>query len=291
MKVYQKGQLALDEKVRDQVTINTEAKQIIKDLFPNIPDNDLFQIIKTAFQLGDGKVGTADEIPLVRRAQLSVVAHIRHCYTSYDKLLKQVPYSEARHRVESITLQKLIDWRGDDKDKQAMDDTLREVVVISDEEESDDDAENDQLLQHEHLLVRPVNGVPRPLTVVQGRPHSPHEINSDDEAPRGYRYVPQVVRRYPIADPQAVSVARQQSRYAVWDRMRQEYKTGAAPAPTRVLERVLLDNDRMAPIQPSFGNGQPYYVPEPEHATESTVSDSLSTIAVSSRCHRCWLIQ
>lgn len=33
-----------------QTTINTEARDVIKDLFPNIPDNDLNQIIKTAFQ-------------------------------------------------------------------------------------------------------------------------------------------------------------------------------------------------------------------------------------------------
>lgn len=33
-----------------QVTINTEAREILRDLFPNIPDNDLYQIIKTAFQ-------------------------------------------------------------------------------------------------------------------------------------------------------------------------------------------------------------------------------------------------
>lgn len=33
-----------------QEVINTEARDTIKDLFPNIPDNDLYQIIKTSFQ-------------------------------------------------------------------------------------------------------------------------------------------------------------------------------------------------------------------------------------------------
>ena len=33
-----------------QLTINTEARDAIKDLFPNIPQDDLYQIIKTAFQ-------------------------------------------------------------------------------------------------------------------------------------------------------------------------------------------------------------------------------------------------
>lgn len=45
----------LSRKVRadsevSQTTINTEARDAIKDLFPNIPDSDLNQIIKTAFQ-------------------------------------------------------------------------------------------------------------------------------------------------------------------------------------------------------------------------------------------------
>lgn len=33
-----------------QVTLNTEARDAMRDLFPNIPDKDLNQIIKTAFQ-------------------------------------------------------------------------------------------------------------------------------------------------------------------------------------------------------------------------------------------------
>lgn len=33
-----------------QNTINTEARDAIKDLFPNIPEKDLNQIIKTAFR-------------------------------------------------------------------------------------------------------------------------------------------------------------------------------------------------------------------------------------------------
>lgn len=33
-----------------QITINTEARDVLRDLFPNIPDTDLNQIIKTAFQ-------------------------------------------------------------------------------------------------------------------------------------------------------------------------------------------------------------------------------------------------
>lgn len=33
-----------------QITINTEARDVLRDLFPNIPESDQNQIIKTAFQ-------------------------------------------------------------------------------------------------------------------------------------------------------------------------------------------------------------------------------------------------
>jgi hypothetical protein len=136
-----KDEIAAQER-KDQVTINTEARDTIKDLFPNIPDNDLNQIIKTAFQKGQGKVGTANELSLIRRAQLAVVAHIRHVYTDYDKLLRQTQYRDARNLVEKPSLRKLVEWRGDDENgKQVLEDVFREVVVISDDEDSGEEAD------------------------------------------------------------------------------------------------------------------------------------------------------
>lgn len=73
----------------------------------------------------------------MRRAQLAVVAHIRHTYTEYDALLRQVQYNEARRRVEKPCLDRLIQWRGDDDDAGDMDDVLREVIVIPDDDEDD----------------------------------------------------------------------------------------------------------------------------------------------------------
>lgn len=190
MRVYQKGQLVLDEKVQDQITINTDAKETIKDLFPNIPDNDLFQIIKTAFQLGDGKVGTADEIPLVRRALLSVVAHIRHTYTNYDRLLRRLPYNQARHEVEEVTLRKLVEWRGDDDTKgddsrqRAVDDLVRDVIVVSDDddESTGSDADNAEQIRPEELRVEELPS--DSYGPLQQRSFSPsHELY--EEAPAG----------------------------------------------------------------------------------------------------------
>ena len=80
----------------------------------------------------------------MRRAQLAVIAHIRHTYTNYDNLLKQVPYNEARRQVEKPCLDRLIQWRGDDDDAGKMDDVLREVIVIPDDDE-EDDIEKDEM--------------------------------------------------------------------------------------------------------------------------------------------------
>lgn len=80
-------------------------------------------------------VGTAD-LPLHRRAQLGVLAHIRHVYTNYEQLLRIGEWKDARAAVEHQCLDKLVQWRGDDEDDtDAMSDILREVIVIPDDEE------------------------------------------------------------------------------------------------------------------------------------------------------------
>ena len=88
----------------------------------------------------------------MRRAQLAVIAHIRHTYTDYDALLKQVQYNEARRRVEKLCLDRLIHWRGDDDDAGDMEDVLREVIVIPDDDEEDTDG-GDEI--KERLGIRP----------------------------------------------------------------------------------------------------------------------------------------
>ena len=87
----------------------------------------------------------------MRRAQLAVIAHIRHTYTQYDALLRLVQYNEARRRVEKPCLDRLIQWRGDDDDAHDMDDVLREVIVIPDDDEEDNDGGKTK----ESMQIRP----------------------------------------------------------------------------------------------------------------------------------------
>ena len=231
------GRRPPDEPVedKDQVTINTDAKQTIKDLFPNIPTNELYKIIKTAFQLGDGKVGTAPELDPIRRAQLAVVAHIRHNYTSYDRLLRQMPYNEARHAVERDTLTKLLEWRGDedttveDRVRHAANDILKEVIVISDEGESESDTDDVEALNQEHIQVEELPST----TYGRGPGRSLSPVAETRRAQ--FQQFPRVVQTYRPSDAEVAQ--RNQSRYAVWDQARRDYRS-RPQNPTTVVERI-----------------------------------------------------
>lgn len=84
-----------------------------------------------------GMVGT---LPLSRRVQLAVLAHIRHNHTRYDQLLREAGYPTARKVVEQHCLDFLVKWRGDEETgRDQFDEILREVIVLSDDSDSDSD--------------------------------------------------------------------------------------------------------------------------------------------------------
>ncbi|PBP21326.1 hypothetical protein BUE80_DR007903 [Diplocarpon rosae] len=135
-----------------QDEINKQADSAIRDLFPRIPNTDRVMIIEHAFKKGaefhgEPTVGLQANIPLSRRVQLAVLAHIRHTHTRYDKLLKETSWMNARKAVEPVCLDILIKWRGDEETgRDQMDEILREVVIITDSEddESDEDEDSDE---------------------------------------------------------------------------------------------------------------------------------------------------
>lgn len=89
--------------------------------------------------------------------QLAVVAHIRHVYTNYDRLLRIGTRQEARAKVEKPCLDQLAQWRSDDDDDpNAMEEILREVIVIDDDD--DDDREYNHNEQNRTTPVSPHNG-------------------------------------------------------------------------------------------------------------------------------------
>ncbi|KAJ5494758.1 hypothetical protein N7463_010845 [Penicillium fimorum] len=208
-----------------QITLNTEARDALKDLFPNIPDKDLNQIIKTAFQKGQKKVGTATELPLARRAQLAVVAHVRHVYTDYDRLLKTTSFHEARGVVEHTTLAKVIEWRGDDENGQTvLEDVFREVIVISDDEDSESEEDAAASAGHRNTSVEMLPSDTRaheircqPINTNTLGPDLPRELS--EEAPPGFRFVTRA--------PATETINRRGfNRYKAWTRAVKEYREG-----------------------------------------------------------------
>jgi len=93
---------------------------------------------------GEPTVGLQANIPLSRRVQLAVLAHIRHTHTRYDKLLRETTWMNARKVVELVCLDVLVKWRGDEETgRDQMDEILREVVIITDSEDGDDTSDEE----------------------------------------------------------------------------------------------------------------------------------------------------
>ncbi|QUC21892.1 uncharacterized protein UV8b_06133 [Ustilaginoidea virens] len=130
-----------------QVEYHAQADAALRDLFPRIPNTDRQIIIEHAFTRrasgkGEQPVGFSDDIPLARRVQLAVLAHIRHSHTRYDDLLKEAGWQAARKAVEELCLDILVKWRGDEETgRDQLDEILREVVIISDSEDGESDDE------------------------------------------------------------------------------------------------------------------------------------------------------
>ncbi|OCK77401.1 hypothetical protein K432DRAFT_304300 [Lepidopterella palustris CBS 459.81] len=139
------GRMGLHDRPGTVQETREQIRAAIRDLFPKIPDGDLEAIVKHAFREGTKRVGNAKDVPLARRVQLAVVAHIRHGHTNYDQLLKTGSWQEARAAVEQASLDQLIKWRGEGPTGiTEMEDTFREVIVLDDddEDEESEDAES-----------------------------------------------------------------------------------------------------------------------------------------------------
>lgn len=86
---------------RDEGIAKGFRKEIV-DIFPQIPPDALRNVAKIALQKGKGKVGRVGKLDVQRKARLAVWAHVRHCETDYDALLRSgIPREEARQQVEA----------------------------------------------------------------------------------------------------------------------------------------------------------------------------------------------
>ena len=200
-----------------------------------------------------------------------MVAHIRHVYTNYDRLLKTTSFHEARSQIEEPTLAKVVEWRGDDENgKTVLEDVFREVIVISDDEETDPEADRSPSTDstrsveiissdtvREELQAQPANYAD--LSVRE----SLRDL-SDDEAPPGLRIVPHVPKRDKID-------RRGFSRYQAWDRAINRYRKNTNEIDRR-LHHGPTDHQK-----PSLAWGQPLH----ENLKKKTESFPVTTPYVS----------
>lgn len=150
-----------------------------------------------------------------------MVAHIRHLYTDYDKLLKSGSFHDARSTVEQPTLAKLVAWRGDDENGQkVLEDVFREVIVISDDDD-DSEVEEEAVASNRDQSVEILSSQARsqPVSLVKTSTLDPLREMSE-EAPPGFRFVPAV--------PKKAADRRGFSRYQAWNRALTKYGNGSA---------------------------------------------------------------
>lgn len=88
---------------RKDASLEKEFDKVIRQEFPHIPAASLPQVLNHALKKGKGKVGRTSTLDMRQKAYLAVRAHIRHCHTSYDQLMRapggSLPKHEAREAV------------------------------------------------------------------------------------------------------------------------------------------------------------------------------------------------
>jgi len=163
-----------------------------------------------------------------------VVAHIRHVYTNYDRLLRIGSYADARAQVEQKCLELLVGWRGSDENgARVLEDVFREVIVISDDEDSDEDYEDEGIAQRDssiEIISRTAMAhevQTRPIDLARSGPSDAADARylSEDEAPTGYRIVPAGFRKR--ASEKRKVDRRGFSRYQAWDQAFDRYRRQA----------------------------------------------------------------
>ncbi|KAK0646721.1 hypothetical protein B0T16DRAFT_304031, partial [Cercophora newfieldiana] len=79
-------------------------EEALLQMFPKCPKDKIPQILKHALQKRSGRVGRTSTVDLEEKVKLAVRAHIRHCHTPYDALLKE---SGSRQRARDEVLQRV----------------------------------------------------------------------------------------------------------------------------------------------------------------------------------------
>lgn len=89
---------------RRDATVRDRFEEALEQVFPRMPPDDLKRVLKHALKKRSGRVGRTEAHSLEHKAKLAVLAHIRHRYTDYDRLLKD---GEDRDEARSVVLEEV----------------------------------------------------------------------------------------------------------------------------------------------------------------------------------------
>lgn len=79
-----------------------QIRTVLKDMYPQMPLEDLEHILAHGFEKGSKRVGRTTRLDIDDRAELAVIAYIRHQYTDYDNVLSQKRKHVGR-RISTLT--------------------------------------------------------------------------------------------------------------------------------------------------------------------------------------------
>ncbi|ODA81591.1 hypothetical protein RJ55_00091 [Drechmeria coniospora] len=90
--------------------VEDEFRAAITRLFPRVPRADVADILKRALRKHSGRVGRTGKLSLDEKVRLAVTAHIRHCHTAYDTVIKGGDRASARQAVSGDISAIMRDW-------------------------------------------------------------------------------------------------------------------------------------------------------------------------------------
>ena len=98
---------------RRDAALEGNFEEAVLKFFPKTPREYIPQIVKHALEKRSGRVGRTGTVELEAKVNLAVRAHIRHCHTDYDKLLRtgmarHVARNQISQRLNEVAMQ----WGG-----------------------------------------------------------------------------------------------------------------------------------------------------------------------------------
>ena len=168
-----------------------QVRAAIRELFPRMPESDLNEIVKHAWEEGSQRVGTVETLELPRRVQLATIARIRHTYTDYDRLLKAFDWKEARLEVEPVCLQKLIEWRGETagEEDNELEEIVRETIVIDDEGDVEYPTRDDEADDEDSVTEMDPGNNSDTSIEISHRPAAAEDLRAEDPDELRSRYL------------------------------------------------------------------------------------------------------